>query len=175
MRLNRLPQTDTPAWRQAFGKADLRGRAALLLATWFGVGSMPVTPGTFGTVASLPLILILKHTTALHQVVALIVFIPLAIWSSGLCARLVQKDDPSEIVIDEVAGFLLTTLFLPASWSALVLAFILFRVFDILKPFPIGALDKNIPGGTGIVMDDLLAGVYAYLGTRLLLTLFNGS
>jgi phosphatidylglycerophosphatase A len=171
----RIPQTDKPAWRQAFGKADLKGRTALLLATWFGIGSMPVTPGTFGTVASLPLILILSFATPLHKVTALIVFIPLAIWSAGLCARLVEREDPSEIVIDEVAGFLLTTLFLPATWTAFVLAFILFRVFDILKPFPIGALDKNIPGGTGIVMDDLLAGVYAYLGTRLLFTLFNGS
>jgi phosphatidylglycerophosphatase A len=160
--------------RKAFGEADLWGRTALLLATWFGIGSLPVTPGTFGTVATLPLILILTHATPLHKVAVLIILIPVAIWSSGLCARLLGKDDPSEIVIDEVAGFLLTALFLPASWPALLSAFILFRVFDILKPFPIGALDKNIPGGTGIVVDDLLAGVYAYLGTRLLLTFFTG-
>ena len=171
----RIPQIDKFALRQAFGRADLLGRTALLLATWFGIGSLPETPGTFGTVASLPIILILTNATLLHKAVALIIFIPVAIWSSGLCARLLGKDDPSEIVIDEVAGFLLTALFLPATWPALLLAFILFRAFDILKPFPIGALDKNIPGGTGIVVDDLLAGVYAYLGTRLLLTLFAGS
>ena len=171
----RIPQTDRPALMKAFGNADLRGKTALLLATWFGTGAMPVTPGTFGTVASLPLILILNHATPLQKVSFLIVFIALAIWSSSLCARILGKKDPSEIVIDEVAGFLLTILFLPTSWTALLLAFVLFRIFDILKPFPIGALDRNIPGGTGIVVDDLLAGVYTYIGTRLLLILLNGN
>jgi len=158
---------------KAFRNADLKGRTALLLATWFGTGALPVTPGTFGTLASLPIVLILNQATRLQKVSFLILFIALAIWSAGLCARILGKDDPSEVVIDEVAGFLLTVLFLPASWNALLLAFVLFRVFDILKPFPIGTLDKRIPGGTGIVIDDLLAGVYAYLGTRLLLTLLN--
>jgi phosphatidylglycerophosphatase A len=171
--LIRRPQTDSIPLMKAFGNADLRGRTALLLATWFGVGSMPVTPGTFGTVASLPLIMILNHATPLLKVTFLIIFIALAIWSAGLCAGILGKKDPSEIVIDEVAGFLLTVLFLPTSWTVLLLAFVLFRVFDILKPFPIGALDRNVPGGTGIVVDDLLAGVYAYIGTRLLLILFN--
>lgn len=166
------PQIDSAALLKAFGNADLKGRTALLLATWFGTGALPVTPGTFGTLASLPIVLILNQATRLQKVSFLILFIALAIWSAGLCARILGKDDPSEVVIDEVAGFLLTVLFLPASWNALLLAFVLFRVFDILKPFPIGTLDKRIPGGTGIVSDDLLAGVYTYLATRLLLTLW---
>ena len=171
----RVPQIDRPALMKAFANADLRGKAALLLATWFGVGSVPVTPGTFGTVASLPLILILNHASPLQKVSFLVLFTALAIWSAGLCARILGKKDPSEIVIDEVAGFLLTVLFLPPSRTVLLLAFILFRVFDILKPFPIGTLDRNIPGGTGIVVDDLFAGVYTYIGTRLLLILLNGN
>jgi phosphatidylglycerophosphatase A len=73
---------------KAFANADLQGKAALLLATWFGIGSMPVTPGTFGTVASLPLILILNHATSVQKVSFLIILIALAIWSAGLCERL---------------------------------------------------------------------------------------
>ncbi len=167
----RLPHIDRRALRKAFSDADLRGKAGLLLATWFGVGSLPVTPGTFGTVASLPLILILSHATPVFKVSFLIILIVLAIWSAGLCEKLLGKKDPSEVVIDEVAGFLLTVLFLPTSWTVLLLAFVLFRVFDILKPFPIRALERNISGGTGIVVDDLLAGVYAHFATRLLLVL----
>ncbi len=91
-----------------------------------------------------------------------------AIWASDRTSKLLGKDDPEEVVIDEVAGLLLTTFLLPASWSAICLGFILFRAFDIIKPFPAGQSEK-LPGGLGIVMDDLVAGVYAYAAMRIIL------
>jgi len=77
------------------------------------------------------------------------------------------QDDPKEVVIDEVAGFLLTIYLLPLSWLSIALGFIMFRFFDILKPFPIRRLER-IGGGTGIVIDDLVAGVYASLSINIL-------
>jgi phosphatidylglycerophosphatase A len=108
-----------------------------------------------------------------YEVLALVILIPVAVWSSGLSQKLLGRDDPREVVIDEVAGFLLAILLVPASWLLWSSGFILFRFFDILKPFPIGMLEKKIKGGAGIVLDDLMAGVYANLSARVLLLFFG--
>jgi len=97
----------------------------------------------------------------------LVISIVAAIWSAGVTERILGRDDPSEVVIDEVAGFLLTVYLLPLSWRSIALGFIMFRFFDILKPFPIKRLER-IGGGTGIVLDDLGAGVYAALSINFL-------
>lgn len=166
-------QSDTLTLRESFRKADLLGKSALCLSFWFGAGLMPGAPGTFGTLAALPLAVLTNHLGVFYEVLALVILIPTAVWSSGLSQKLLGREDPREVVIDEVAGFLLAILLLPASWLLWSLGFILFRFFDILKPFPIGMLEKKIKGGAGIVLDDLMAGVYANLSVRVLLLFFG--
>ena len=168
-----VASTDKVTVKEIFGKADFLRKMALILATWFGSGLLPGAPGTFGSLAGLPLVILLSYLGDFFTGIALLVLIPVAVWSSGLCGILLKRDDPSEVVIDEVAGFLLSIFLLPFSWVNVFSGFLLFRFFDILKPFPIGLVDKKIKGGTGIVMDDLLAGVYANICMRLLLIIFS--
>jgi phosphatidylglycerophosphatase A len=163
------PRSDTLTFREAFRKADLPMKSALCLSSWFGAGLMPLAPGTFGTLTALPLVLVLNHLGELYEGLALVLLIPLAVWSSSLSERCLGRNDPPEVVVDEVAGFLLTLFLLPLSWLTLCLGFILFRLFDIAKPFPIGWFERKLRGGTGIVLDDLMAGIYANLGLRLLM------
>ncbi len=148
----------------AFRKSGFSGKTALVLSTWFGSGLLPVAPGTFGTIAAIPLIIVLNILEIWYIIIILAFAIAIAVWSAGHAQVLLKKNDPSAVVIDEVAGFLLTMTFLPATWPAVILGFFLFRLFDIFKPYPIKHLEK-IKGGFGIVMDDLLAGLYACGGT----------
>ena len=121
---------------------------------------------------AVPLVLVLNHLGALYEGLALLFLVPLAIWSSDVCERCLGRNDPPEVVVDEVVGFLLTLFLLPLSWLTLCLGFVLFRLFDIAKPFPIRWFEKKLRGGTGVVLDDLMAGVYANLGLRLVLLFF---
>lgn len=133
---------------------------------------MPIASGTFGTLGAVPLVLISSALRPNFAVLFLLAFTLLAIWISGLSREILGRDDPSEIVIDEVAGFLLTLLFIPITWFSLFIGFVLFRIFDILKPFPIRRLER-IKGGAGIVLDDILAGIYANLSLRIVLSLIQ--
>lgn len=137
-----------------------------MLSTWFGAGLMPVAPGTFGTLASLPVVLFSWYLGPLFETLFLLILILVALWASGLSRRLIGADDPPAVVIDEAAGFLLSLFLVPHSWVTLTTAFVLFRIFDIWKPFPIRRLEK-VGGGAGIVLDDLAAGVYANLCLRI--------
>jgi len=166
------PQFDNLSIKEIFRQSDFSGKTVLILSTWFGSGLLPIAPGTFGTVAALPLIVVSAYLAPIYKILALGIITVVAIWSSGRCQELLGQGDPAEVVIDEVAGFLLAMLFLPFSCLTLILGFILFRFFDILKPYPINRLER-LRGGFGIVMDDLLAGLYAYLGVRIIL-LFTG-
>jgi len=161
-------QSDRLTLRESFKKADLLGRAALVLSSWFFVGLFPIASGTFGTLAATPLIFVPIFFGPYLGGLFLLIFVALAFWASDLSQRFLGKRDPSEIVIDEVAGFLVTMFLMPLSWLSLLLGFILFRIFDIAKPFPIRRLEK-IEGGAGIVLDDLLAGIYAHVVLRILL------
>ncbi len=161
-------QFGTLTLRKIFGKTDLRGKAALVLATWFGTGLVPRAPGTAGTLAGLPLVLIIKCFGSLYEALVLFVFVLLAVWAAERSYRLLGREDPPEVVIDEVAGYLLALFLLPASWLTISLGFLLFRIFDIWKPFPIKRLEA-VRGGPGIVLDDLVAGIYANLVMRVVL------
>src|SRR5204863_1425484 len=97
--------------------------------------------------------------------------IVVAVWSAGRAEDILGGHDHSRIVIDEVAGQVLAGIFLPATWIAAGIAFFLFRVFDVWKPFPAGLVDGRVPGGLGVVGDDLIAGLYAGLATWLVLRL----
>ena len=141
----------------------------LLLSSWFGVGRLPLAPGTWGTLGAVPLALIISYFGPIPAVISLAVIILLAVWTSGISQKLLGKDDPPEVVIDEVAGYFVTIFLLPISWWSFILGFLLFRVFDIFKPFPIRMIHKKVRGGIGICLDDIVAGVYANVCIRLIM------
>lgn len=129
------------------------------LSLGFGSGLAPKAPGTFGTLVAVPLVLLLQGLSAWLYVAVAIMAGLVGIF---LCQRTAQHlgvHDHPAIVWDEIAGYLLALSFLPATWFNLVAAFVLFRFFDIRKPGPIGWCDRNLHGGMGIMMDDLLAGI----------------
>lgn len=163
-------QSDNLSVPDAFRQTGFYGKIALILATWFGFGLAPVASGTFGTLAAVPLILLLNYFGEWYGAFALVVVIVVAIWASDRTQELLGRTDPSEVVIDEVAGFLVTMLLLPTSLVNVVLGFVLFRFFDIVKPWPVRQTER-LKGGFGIVVDDLLAGVYAHLCLRGILLL----
>lgn len=133
------------------------------LALGFGSGLAPRAPGTFGTLAALPLYLLLA---ALPWPVYLAVVAALAVVGVALCAhtaRALGEHDHPAIVWDEIVGYLLTMTAAPAGWPWWLAGFALFRFFDILKPWPIRWADRRVHGGLGIMLDDLLAGAMAWL------------
>jgi phosphatidylglycerophosphatase A len=158
---------------KAIKERGLFDRIALISSLWFGIGLLPGMPGTFGTIAAIPLYVAGSLLGPQYQLSVLLVITIGAIWSSHRSQRMLGSDDSPMIVIDEVAGFLLTTAFIPLTWSALAGGFFLFRFFDILKPPPIKTVEKKLKGGIGIVSDDLLAGVYAHISLRLLLFMLD--
>jgi phosphatidylglycerophosphatase A len=158
--LKKRAKSDTFKTRERFTESDASGKTALILATWFGTGLLPFAPGTFGTLGAVPLVLALQHYPLACRIPFFLLFLATAIWASGRAASLLDTPDPSQVVIDEVAGFLAASVLLRFSWQGLGAAFILFRVFDILKPFPAGFLDRRLKGGIGIVLDDIAAGCY---------------
>ena len=145
-------------------------RAATTVATWlatgFGSGFSPLAPGTAGTLVAVPLALLMPAGYVAQSLVLAGVS-AVAIWSAGVAARRFGLKDPGQIVVDEIAGYLVTVAFLPAGWTTLAVGFVLFRLFDIVKPPPC-RWAESLPGGLGIVADDLLAGVYANLSIRIL-------
>jgi phosphatidylglycerophosphatase A len=148
-------------------------RWASLVATFFGVGRLRPGPGTWGALAtSLLWWLLASHLPSQARVPTILVLIALVVAigipAATLEARGCGRKDPSQVVIDEVAGQLVTLIACPIVWRALLAGFILFRVFDILKPPPVRSLEK-LPEGTGIVVDDLGAGVYGLVVLQLLL------
>ncbi|MGB7555644.1 MAG: phosphatidylglycerophosphatase A [Candidatus Korobacteraceae bacterium] len=144
-----------------------------MVATFFGAGRLRPGPGTWGSLATVLLWwLLASHLPASMQmpviVMLIVVVVAIGIPAATLEARGCGKKDPSHVVIDEVAGQLLTLIACPIVWQALLAGFILFRAFDIVKPPPVRSLEK-LPEGTGIVVDDLGAGVYALIVLQLLL------
>jgi phosphatidylglycerophosphatase A len=133
------------------------------LAFGFGSGLSPIAPGTFGTLAAIPIYLLFSHFGLLAYI-ALTLFVTLVgIWICGESSRLLGVHDHGGIVWDEIAGYLITMLFAPAGWVWVVIGFVLFRLFDIWKPYPIRWIDKKVSGGLGIMLDDVLAGIYALI------------
>ncbi len=162
--------SDNVSVADRFRRSGIKGKAILILSTWFGSGLAPFAPGTFGTLAAVPLVVgfgFLGNWTAFLCVMAIS---GLAIWVSQEAENLLGEKDPSAVVIDEVAGLSVTMLLVPLSWLSLCVGFLLFRFFDIVKPWPANRAEK-LKGGFGIVLDDLAAGVYAHLALSLMLFL----
>ena len=134
-------------------------RAARSLALFFGVGRLPWAPGTWASAAALPLFWMLMDRPWVHAG-ALILLMAVGIPACTVAEKLEGERDPNSVVLDEVVGMGTALLFLPKDPSLVVMAFILFRLFDIWKPWPIRRL-QDLPGGWGIMVDDVLAGLYA--------------
>jgi phosphatidylglycerophosphatase A len=132
-----------------------------LLAFGFGSGLAPKAPGTFGTLVALPLYLVMQGLPLPAYLGLLVVGFLFGIWICGRTSEDLGVHDHGGIVWDEIIGYLLTMAFAPPGWIWLLIGFLLFRFFDILKPWPIRWFDRRVPGGFGIMLDDLLAGVYA--------------
>jgi len=144
------------------------GTLAMWLATGFGAGLSPVAPGTMGTVVAVPLgYLFSSWLGPTGQILCLAAVVAVAIWSADLAARRLELKDPGQVVVDEITGYLVSVALLPPGWITLLAAFVLFRIFDIAKPPPC-RWAEGLPGGTGIVADDLVAGMYANLVLRIL-------
>jgi len=148
----------------------IKRKIILLLVTAGPAGYFPVAPGTCGTLIAVPFSLALNRLATFSialALVALVGFISGAIWLSGKGAAIVEQKDPSVIVIDEIAGFLLANFLAPFGKVSLLLAFVLFRFFDIAKIYPASRIEK-LPGGKGIVLDDVVAGLYCFSILQLL-------
>jgi phosphatidylglycerophosphatase A len=135
-------------------------KAIKLLATGFGSGLSPIAPGTMGTLVGIAICLLCLPLTWPWRFLFVIFLSALAIFISGRAERIYSKKDDQRIVIDEIAGFQVAMLPVAITGLNLCIAFILFRIFDIWKPFPIRNL-QNLPGGWGVVIDDVAAGIYA--------------
>jgi len=141
-------------------------RLALVLATWFGCGYFPWGPGTVGSLAAIFIAALLHFyfgAGRLSLLLLIAVMLLPGIWASTRTSRYLQKNDPGMVVVDEVLGQWVTLLGASAwNWKAFLAGFLLFRLFDIWKPWPVRKLER-LPEGTGIVCDDLAAGVYGAL------------
>jgi phosphatidylglycerophosphatase A len=161
-------QSDNLSFRRLFREGNRSQKLCVLLSSWFGVGLIPGAPGTYGTLATVPFIVGIGAFGRVGSLLFFALMVTVAVWSSDRTQTLLGKEDPAEVVIDEVSGFCLTMLLLPPSWLLLGIGFVLFRVFDIVKPYPIRRMEK-FRGGFGIVADDLVAGLYAHLSLRIFL------
>lgn len=149
-------------------------KAILFLATGCGLGRIPKAPGTFGTLLGLPLAYGIYHLNLAWAVLVNIVIILLSIWIAHLAEKILARKDPGSVVIDEIAGMAITMTGLEFNWGLVIFGFVLFRILDILKPFPIGWLDRRLSGGLGIVADDVAAGIIGNFILRIGLLLAGG-
>lgn len=141
-------------------------RCAVVFATVFGVGYCPVAPGTAGTGVGVVLFWLLKPGAALH--ILLLTFIVIAgTVACHYADKAFGTKDSGQIVIDEVAGYAVSVFFLPMTAGYLIAGFFLFRFFDIVKPSPVRQIERVFPGGLGVMMDDMAAGVYANICLQL--------
>ena len=135
---------------------------ARLIWTWFGSGLLPKAPGTWGSLAALPFAWFIYSYGGYQTLLLATAGIFVAgVWTSGIAAAERGAEDPGEVVIDEVAGQWLTLVVVPPDLLLYAAGFVLFRLFDIWKPWPVSWADQKLKGGLGIMADDILAGVYA--------------
>jgi phosphatidylglycerophosphatase A len=142
-------------------------RLALLVATAFGSGYSPIAPGTAGSAVGLLVVLLLRAVDAgpVGDLVATVALFGAGTWAAGVSERHFGREDPGPVVVDEVMGMVVTVAFLPVSIAGAIVGFFLFRVFDVVKPWPANRFE-HLGGGLGIMADDLMAGIYSNLVVR---------
>jgi phosphatidylglycerophosphatase A len=148
-------QTVNPTFKQ------LLRSPTLMLAFGFGSGISPKAPGTMGTLAAIPLWWLLAQLPLASYLMVVLVSAIIGIYICGAAAKTLGVHDHGGIVWDEFVGFWIAMAALPVTWTSVILGFVLFRLFDILKPWPISWLDKKVSGGFGIMIDDVIAGLAA--------------
>lgn len=136
------------------------------IATLGFIGYMPIAPGTFGSAVAALFFILFKPSTS-SNIIFLLLIIPLGVIASKEAEIMLGEKDSRHIVIDEVGGYSLSVLLLPDNLTTYIVAFFLFRFFDVLKPPPIRYIERSIPGGTGIMLDDLIAGIYTNITIQL--------
>ena len=137
------------------------GRRLIHFAAFgFGAGHAPVAPGTFGTLVAVPIYLVLREGGLAVYIGAVLAMFAIGIWLCGIAERDLGAQDAPGIVWDEIVGYLIAMLAVPTGWPWTVAGFALFRLFDIVKPFPIRTLERRVGGGLGVMLDDALAGLY---------------
>ena len=146
---------------------NFKEKSVMVLATGCFTGYIPFAPGTFGSIVGLPLCFLLSKTGLPVAILFILIFIFFAIWISTRAEKILKQNDPGCIVIDEIAGIMVTFLGLPFNTISVVAGFAAFRFFDIVKPFPIRFVEKKLAGGTGIVLDDIAAGIFSNIVLRL--------
>jgi phosphatidylglycerophosphatase A len=146
-----------------------RSQVAIVFASFGYVGFAPVAPGTVGSAAAIPLFLLLRWAgSAWLELAVCAALLAAGAWSARLTEQALGVEDPGPVVVDEVLGMFVSLLFVPATWSVILAAFLAFRLFDIIKPWPADRFE-HIPGGWGVMADDVMAGVYANLTVQVLL------
>lgn len=140
---------------------ELLKRPACFLGFGFGSGLAPKAPGTFGTLAAIPIYWLMQDLSLTVYLTITIIAFFAGIWICQKSADWLGKEDPSAVVWDEIVGYLVTMAAAPSGWQWMVIGFVLFRFFDILKPWPISIADKKLHGGFGIMLDDVIAGIMA--------------
>lgn len=152
---SKKPEKRLAHLRQYWGHCTIKW-----IATGFGLGTVPVAPGTAGTLAGIPLYLLLRDLAPLVYAVLVLGLFLAGAWICGIAERELGRHDAPAIVYDEIVGYLVTMFLAPAGWTWIVAGFVLFRLFDVWKPFPAQWLER-LPGGWGTMADDAMAGVYA--------------
>ncbi|SVD20598.1 uncharacterized protein METZ01_LOCUS373452 [marine metagenome] len=142
---------------------EIFSNPSLCLATGFGIGLLPIAPGTYGSILGMVLFLILAHLYLPLSWLILFIFILyfISYFAVQSALKIIKKPDPGEIVIDEVLGMMLVMIVVPQDPKWALLAFILFRTFDIFKPWPINKVDRKLKNALGVILDDFLAAVYS--------------
>ncbi|UCF91519.1 MAG: phosphatidylglycerophosphatase A [Desulfobacterales bacterium] len=143
-------------------------KVVIFLATGGFIGNIPFAPGTFGSFLGLPLSYLLSKMDAPSAALGVALFILGAIGISHGAERILGQKDPGRVVIDEIAGVLVALFGLPFNLLTAAAGFVVFRMFDIWKPFPIGRVDAKFSGGVGVVLDDVVAGIFANLFLRVI-------
>ena len=147
-------------------------RLVLFIASGAYTGYIPVASGTWGTLLAFPLFWLFepwRHLSTGLYLGSYFAAVLGACWVAGRAEVFLNEHDSHAIVIDEIVGYLAATLFMAPTWENTLVAFVIFRVFDVIKPFPAGYIDRAVPGGAGVVLDDVVSGIYANLATRILM------
>lgn len=142
------------------------------VAFGFGSGTLPYAPGTWGTLVAIPFYLILALLPSALYVFFTLVAIAGSVWICDKVSKEIKVHDHQGMCLDEIVGYLVTMLYVPIDISWIIVGFLLFRLFDIWKPYPIGDIDKKVKGGFGMIADDVVAGIYACIILHILIWIY---
>lgn len=150
-------------------KLKAKNGFAIFLASGFGSGFIPVAPGTWGSMVGVALVWKFWNSSVPIQVLWVLLLGALGVWVSGLTCQYFKKQDCQYIVIDEIVGLMITMIGIPLTGYNLVIGFLLFRFFDVVKPVPVNWIDKKLKNGLGVMLDDVVAGIYGSLIMHLMM------